>query len=375
MKIDVSQYQQQSKSKKVDSKTSFWNKDISFSKFKLNDKSKEMFYSDFLILLKAGLDVQSSLEILSSEQKKKGYKETISSIESELVSGKTLSESLKKTSQFTPYEYMSVKIGEETGNLPMILEQLSSFYYGKIKIRRLFIKAITYPSFILLVTFGILIFMLNYVVPMFEDVFSQFDKELPALTQNVLNISEFLQTNLKYIFLGILIIIGILYLQKEKTWFRKSTSSIVLKIPFFGKLVKQIYLARFYQYMYLLTYSKHNLIESIQLIKDVISFYPIEVALEQVKEDLKKGEPLYLSLKKHTIFDSRLVTLVKVAESSNQLDKMFEKLSKQEQESLEIKTETMGSVIEPLMIIFIGILVGIILISMYLPLFNLTEVI
>jgi type IV pilus assembly protein PilC len=187
--------------------------------------------------------------------------------------------------------------------------------------------------------------------------------------------SDFLQNYFFYLVLILFAIVSWFYFQRKKVWFRKVTSKIIIRIPFFGGLIKQIYLARFYQFMYLLTNAKHNLVQSVGLVKNVIGFYPIEMALDKTEEDLRKGEFLHSSLDKSGFFDTRLVTLVKVAENSNQLDKMFEKLSIQEQESLEIKTETMGSIIEPIMIILIGLLVVVILIAMYLPLFNLSNVI
>lgn len=372
MKIDVSKYKEASE--QIDStvrKESIWNRDISLTKRKMNDKLKERFYNDFLTLLKAGIDVQNTLEILSTDKKNKNYLGIIKHIEKELIKGKTLSESMKSVGEFSKYEVNSIKIGEETGNLLLILEQLNQFFYGKIKLRKLLIKAISYPLFILLITIGVLIFMLNYVVPMFEDVFARFDKELPALTQNILTLSAFLQNYFLYIVLVSIAIVSWLYFQRKKLWFRKIFSQLSMKIPFFGGLIKQIYLARFYQFMYLLTNAKHNLVESVGLVREVIGFYPIEKALEKTEEDLRKGEFLHASLGKSGFFNTRLITLVKVAENSNQLDKMFEKLSIQEQENLEIKTETMGSIIEPMMIIIIGLLVAIILVAMYIPLFNL----
>ena len=372
MKIDVTKYNEESiRFAPKEKKEAFWNRDISFSPKKLKDTLKERFYNNFLTLLKAGIDVQNTLEILSAEKKTNNYLKTIQQIKTQLIKGKTLSESIESTGEFSNYEVNSIKIGEETGHLLLILEQLNQFFYGKIKLKKLLIKAITYPLFILFITIGVLVFMLNYVVPMFKDVFARFDKELPALTQKILGLSEFLQHYFLYLLIGFIGVIIWFYFQRKKIWFRKIFSQISLRIPFFGGLIKQIYLARFYQFMYLLTNAKHNLVDSIRLVHAVIGFYPIEKALEKTEEDLRKGENLHISLSKSGFFDTRLITLIKVAENSNQLDSMFEKLSVQEQETLEIKTETMGSIIEPIMIIIIGILVAVILVAMYIPLFNL----
>lgn len=375
MKIDLEKYKNSQKTVEEQSKSEpFWKRDISFSKKRLNDKLKERFYNDFLTLIKAGIDVQKTLNILSSDKKNKKYISVIQHIEKELIQGKTLSDSMKSSAEFSDYEINSIKIGEETGNFTLILEQLNQFFYGKIKLRKLLIKAISYPIFILVVAVGVIFFMLQYVVPMFENVFSQFDQELPELTQKILLLSELLQKYFLYIVVLLIVIISWVYSQRKKLWFRKISTNIVIRIPFFGGLIKQIYLARFYQFMYLLTNAKHNLVKSVGLVKNVIGFYPIEMALDKTENDLRKGEFLNTSLKKSGFFDTRLITLVEVAENSNQLDRMFEKLSIQEQESLEIKTQMMGSILEPLFIILVGVIVVAVLVAMYLPLFNLSNI-
>ena len=315
MKIDTSKYSTTKVKFQKEKKTSFWNRDISFSKKKMSDKLKERFYGDFLTLLKAGVDVQNSLEILSEDNKNKHYLSVVTSIKTKLISGQSLSQSMHSIGDFSKYEINSIKIGEETGNLTIILKQLSDFFYGKFKLRKLLLKAISYPILVLVATFVVLMFMLNFIVPKFKDVFSKFDKDLPELTLRIVDASNFLQNNLFYILIVTILTSLWFYSQRNKTWFRSFFSNLTLRIPFVGNLIKQIYLVRFYQFMYLLTNAKHNLVESVGLVRDVIGYYPIEKALEKTEEDLRKGEFLHHSLKRSDFFDTRLITLIKVAEN------------------------------------------------------------
>ncbi len=355
-------------------KQSIFQKEISFGK-PFNDKAKESFYNDFTSLLESGVDMQRALSILIEEQEKKRLKTILEDISKTLVLGSSLSESLKKSGHFTAYEYQSVKIGEETGRLKIVLSYLSQFYNDKVKLRRQLIGVFTYPCFVILITFGVLYFMLNSVVPMFEDVFKQFGQELPYLTQKIIWLSKYFSTFLLYFFGGIGIISAYFYTQKKEIWYRKMMANFQLRIPVFGPLIRKVYLARFCQSMSLLLSSKTPLVNALELVEEMISFYPLEHAMQEIKQDILKGESFHEGLAKFPIFDRRTVSLVKIAEEINKLDETFERLTKQNQDDIEFKTKLIGTVIEPVIIVIIGGIVGVIMLAMYLPMFNLSNVI
>lgn len=358
----------------MNSETSIWQKEISIGKA-FPDKSKEEFYKEFSSLLDSGIDMQRSLSILVEEQAKTRVKSTLENILTDLVSGSTLAEAMQRTGEFSLYESQSIRIGEETGRLKIVLEQLSEYFTGKVKLKRQLIGVFTYPTFVILITIGVLYFMLNSVVPMFEDVFKQFGQELPYLTQKIIGLSKYFSTFLMYTVIVILALIIYAYTQRNQEWYRNLTSRIVLKIPVFGPLIQRIYLARMCQSMSLLLSSRTPLVTTLELVEQMIGFYPIEVALKDAKSAILKGESLHESLSKFAIFDKRLISLTKIAEEINQLDATYERLSKQYQEDIEFKTKLIGTIIEPLIIVVIGVIVGVIMVSMYLPMFNLSNVI
>lgn len=357
-----------------ETKTSIWNKELSFSK-PFNDKVKDSFYNEFASLLDSGIDIQRALGILIEEQVKKNTQEVLEHVLQHLITGSSLSEALKMTGHFSAYEYQSIKIGEETGRLRLVLQHLNLYYADKVKLKRQLIGVFTYPSFVILITFGVLYFMLNSVVPMFEDVFKQFGQELPYLTQKIIWLSRYFSTFLFY-FLAIVIGLGTyFYTQRREPWFRKMWANFLIKIPVFGILIKKVYLARFCQSMSLLLSSKTPLVQSIDLVDEMIGFYPLEEAMQAIKKDILAGDALHTGMAKFSIFDKRMISLVKIAEEINQLDSTFERLSKQQQEDIEFRTKLIGTIIEPLIIVLIGSIVGIIMVAMYLPMFNLSNVI
>ena len=376
MSIDLGQIQKSGRSKK----TSYQNERAFrlsgfFSKKKLSDKKKVQLYKDLTTLLKAGIDFKTALTIVWDQQKKEVDRELLNSILSNVVKGKSFFEALELTQRFSPYEVFSIKIGEETHKLDTILEELQKFFQRKVKLKKQVTSILIYPVFILALTFATLYFMLTFVVPLFQSVFNQFNRELPALTRFVISLSK----NFSNIFLGGLLAIVILFLLyrriRRTTYFKVMSSKILLRIPFFGKLIKEIYITRFCQTMALLLVSRTSLVESLGLIRHMIGFHPLKKALEIMENDVTRGITLGDSMQKSKIFDTNLISMVKIAEQVNQLDAMFVNLSEQYDEEVEHKTKVMGAVIEPMLILFIGGIVGVIMVSMYAPMFDLSKVI
>lgn len=370
MGVEIKQIKKNKVNKQTGSAFDFLNKDISFKKG-ISDKIKERFYSDLGILLSSGIDIKTALELIVQEKKKKNKVLIFETIKDNVIKGNSLSEAMNNTKKFSLYEYYSIKIGEETGRISEILEDLSVFYNNKIAQKRQIMNAFSYPILVLSVALAVVIFMMNVIVPMFKDVFSRFNNDLPALTSFIIKISEFVSANV-YLFVLFALTLGfVIITQKNKNWYRRLSSSILLKMPLFGKLTSKIYQARFFQSMALLIGSKVPIIQALDLVKNMMSFYPYEKALTNISDDILAGKTLNESMRKFSLFDNRTLSLIKVAEEVNQLDSIFEKLNKQYTEEIKHSISLLNGVLEPIMIIFIGVMVGVILISMYLPLFQL----
>lgn len=351
----------------------FLNRDIQLGSGKLPDKTKEDFYMELASLLSAGIDIQTALELIRDEQKKKKSKDVFSKIVNAVVGGVTLSSALKSNSQFTSYEFHSIQIGEETGKLLPVLKDLATYYQKKIKQRRQLLGAITYPIVVMVIAFAAVAFMVSYVVPMFSDTFRRFGNDLPPITKAVIAFSVFVKRSAGVFFLLMIGLISFAIWQRRKMWFRKSTSKIMMKIPVIGEIIKKIYLARFTNTMALLAGSKIPILQAIQLTRQMITFYPIEQSLISIEDKIMAGTPLYKSLSEYSVYPQKMISVVKVAEEVNQLELFFGRLAEQYADEVEYQTGVLSKFLEPVIIVLLGLVVGVILIAMYLPLFKLGQ--
>lgn len=368
------------KSQKTDEKSkahrqttqSFLSKEISFVKG-FSDKRKGMFYGELSILFSSGVDIERALVIIAEQLKRAKEKQIVEQLRDALIAGKSLSAAMEERGDFSPYEFYSLRIGEETGNLRKVLEQLAQFYKRKVKQRRQVVNALTYPLLVVITSLLAVGFMMNFVVPMFSEVFNRFNGELPALTQKIINLSEAFQENFLIILLLITAMIGTGYWLRKNEHVRKYSALLLLKMPVVGNLTKKIYSARFSHSMALLVSAHVPMLRAIELIEKMIVFHPYQVAMRQVREGILKGEFLFQSLEQFSVFDKRLTALVKVAEEVNKLDTVFDELSEQYNDELEHQIAQFGSLLEPVLIVFVGLLVGVILIAMYLPMFQISS--
>lgn len=355
--------------------SSILQKEVTFFGKAFGNKKKEDFYSELSVLLKAGINLKDSLSLIQENQKKEKMKSFYGDIVEGLVSGKSFFEVLHENDVFSEYEYYSVKIGEETGTLPRIIDELGKFYTRKNEQRRGLLNALTYPIIILCTAVLVVIFMLRMVVPMFEDIFKQNGVELPGITKMIISASNFIRD---YGWLVLLLFATLLILRKtfsKKEWYKEGKDKILQKVPYLGNFISTVYLAQFTQAVALLTSSKVPMLNSIQLVKKMIDFYPLNEALTNVEKGVLAGSSLNESMSGSKIFDNKMISLVKVAEETNQTEYIFERLNQQYAIEVQQKSKLLSTLMEPLIIIVIGIFVGVILVSMYLPMFKLSSVV
>jgi type IV pilus assembly protein PilC len=346
------------------------NKNISIPFFKNNNQFKSRFFSELAVLLSSGMDIKKSLEIIITGVSKQTERQTVENIFKIVVNGSSLSLALEKSKIFNKYDYFSVKIGEESGSLSIVLKELAIFYSKKLSQNRQIIGALTYPILVLCTTLLSLIFMLNFIVPMFEDVFKRFNGNLPAITRSVIALSNSFSTLTLWILVVIFSLSMFFFLNRKKSWFRKLSSSILIRTPIAGSIIKLTYITRFCQTLKLLLTSRIHLLEALDMIRQMIGFYPLEIALFDIREKLTEGSALSETMQGYSIFDKKMIAMTKVAEEVNKLDIIYEQLFQQYSDELDTKIKTMNNLLEPILIIFVGGLVAFILVSMYMPIFQ-----
>lgn len=365
----------QPKTKKAKKQSINWSKYFEFElgSRELSDAKKGEFYDELGMLLEAGLDIQSSFQILLKEKQSTKLHEFYNSIHERLLRGMPLSESMFESNKISTMEYYSIQIGEETGRLADVLNELSYFYNQKIKWRKQIISALSYPVMVLVTAVLVIFFMVNFIVPLFEDVFSRFNADLPAITNAVLSFSEWMQASYIYLIILLLLFIALYLFSRNKIWFRKYSSLIILKIPFVKELVLKARMSRYCHAFAQMVSHQVPILTAIDLCGKMTNFYPLQTALQNIRNEVEKGSLLSESMEQYTIFDLKMISLTKVGEEINQLGGIYEKLSEQYADDFQYRISSINNVLEPALILVIGGIIALILISMYLPMFQLNN--
>jgi len=353
--------------------SAFFNREINLGGNGLPDQKKEFLYLELGSLLTAGIDFSSAIQLLTADQRKEKDKILFAEIRSAVLEGTAFSAALDKTGKFSLYEIYSLQIGEETGKLTEVLLDLAAFFKNKIKQRRTIISSLTYPVIVLSASMGLLLFMIHFVVPMFGDIFKRFGGELPWITQKIIAFSEAVQSGFLPFVVLVITLAAFVTKFKDSLAFRRVTANVILKLPLVGNLVQKIYLARLANSMRLLINAKLPLLRAIALCRQMIGYYPIQVSLEQVEESVLQGASLHESLKRFPIYPPKMIQLVKVGEETNKLDHFFGWVAEQYITEVEYKTSTLSNAMQPLIILFLGAIVAVILIALYLPLFQMSN--
>ena len=274
------------------SQKSLFSRELSVPSFKNINliQVKQRFFSEIAVLLTAGMDLRSSFEIIIGGLLKESDKAFYNGIFSSILKGESLAESLKKADAFSVYDCYSVKIGEESGTLSTVINELSWFYSKRILQRRQILSALTYPSLVLCTTILSMYFMLSFVVPMFEDVFLRFRGELPAITRFVIRLSDSFPVFLAILIIFVLLISGLAWYYRKEVWYRNFSSQTLLRLPIGGRITSLVYKVRFCQTLKLLLSSGVHLLEAVRLVREMIGFYPYEKALEKIHSELSEGQ-------------------------------------------------------------------------------------
>ena len=350
-------------------------KEISLGGSSFGNKKKEAFYTELHVLVKAGLTLKDALTLITEEQTKEADKTLLKTITTGFIAGKDFSDAIASQKNFSDYEFYSLQIGEKTGTLEKIFEELGFFYQRKNQQRRTIIGALSYPVIVLLTAFLAIGFMLKFVVPMFENIFKQNQTELPWITKMMIAASEMLEDYFWLLCFVLLLLIVFQRISRKKNWYRKYSASFWLQIPFVGEFIRKLRIAQFTQAIHLLTSAKVPLLQGIQLTKKMINYYPLQIALAKIEQDILQGKTLNESIQKYAIFDKKMSSLVKVAEETNQTATIFKRLSNQYNQEIDHKSKMISATIEPIIVLVLGAIVAVILIAMYLPMFTLSTVI
>lgn len=338
-------------------------------KVKLKDIA--VFCRQFYVMLDSGLSVGKVLNILIEQDENQKMKEALIGVNADVKRGETLASSMKKRKGVFPNLLTSmVDAGERSGNLDLILKRMADYYEKENKIRGKIKSAMIYPIVLGIVAIIAITFILTFVMPTFMQMFEENNVELPAITKFVLGTSKILG---KYgIILFLILVLGIYFLGKyfrsEEGQYRLSI--INLKIPVIKKLTQKIIVSRFTRTMGIVSSSGMSLVTSLEIVASVVGNKIAEKELLRVKDKVVRGESLGDSIMTIKIFPPMLVSMVKVGEESGSLDSILDKTADFYDDELERGIQTATALIEPFMIVVMGVIIGFLLISILTPMFK-----
>lgn len=332
---------------------------------------KKILFSQLQILIRSGLSFSRAFELIIEGANSK-EKTLYSEIFKKVVAGQELWRALEINSVFTELDKNIVRIGEETGRLIESLAFLTDYYQKREEQKRIVTNVLSYPLITLTIAVIVLTFMLMVVVPMFEQVYARMGGELPFVTRQIIAMSKYAPAMLGLLFLIILLLLVIKYFYGKSDGYERLTSSLVMRIPVLSTLVRKYQMSRFCRIMHLLVSSNVPILHSLYLMQGIISFYPYRKSIEGVYKMIKMGMTMIDSMNEYkSLYDNRFIVLLKVGEETNSLEKILLTLANDITAELEYEIKQLTNIVEPLMILVIGIIVAFILIAMYMPMFKL----
>ncbi|MEE9591662.1 MAG: type II secretion system F family protein [Thermodesulfobacteriota bacterium] len=338
----------------------------------ITTKEVVVFTRMFATMIDAGLPLVQCLEILSSQQENKEFKKVLSDVKASVEGGTTFADALKKHPKVFDDLYVNlVAAGEVGGILDTILNRLSVFMEKNEKIKSAIKGAMTYPAAVIVVALIIVTGLLVFVVPIFEDMFSDFGKALPLPTQIVINLSDWIKS---YWYILLLSLVGVGYGLKKyygTVRGRVVMDGFFLRIPVFGDLLRKTAIARFTRTLGTMLSSGVPILEALEVVAKTAGNKVIEAGIIKSRTALSQGKTFAEPLGETKIFPGMVTQMISVGESSGSLDSMLNKIADFYEEEVETAVAALTSLIEPMLMVFLGVIVGGLVITMYLPIFQL----
>jgi len=350
-------------------------KEFSLPTFGAGVDSKELaiFTRQFSVMIDAGLPLVQCLEILASQQENKTFQKVLTGTRGAVEGGSTLSAAMKAYPKvFDPLFTNMVEAGETGGILDTILQRLASYIEKNVKLQRAVKSALVYPIGVLFIAVSVIVLLLWKVVPIFATLFAGLGVSLPLPTRIVIALSHAVGS-----IFGFLILVGVVaIIVGIKVWYgtpggRMTIDTIILKVPVLGVVMRKIAVARFTRTLGTLISSGVPILEGLDITARTSGNAVIEKALSRVRKSLEEGKSLTEPLKESEVFPGMVTQMIAVGEQTGAMDAMLQKIADFYEEEVDAAVKDLLTAIEPIMIVFLGLVVGGVVISMYLPLFSL----
>jgi len=339
----------------------------------VDSKELAVFTRQFSVMIDAGLPLVQCLEILAGQQENKTFQKVLTATRGSVEGGATLSAAMRAHPKVFDALYVNmVEAGETGGILDTILQRLSAYIEKNVKLKRAVKSAMVYPVGVVTIAGGVVTLLLWKVVPIFATLFAGLGVDLPLPTKVVIQLSNFIGS-----IFGLLILVGIIGIVIGiKVWYgteqgRYVLDSVVLKLPVVGILMRKIAVARFTRTLGTLIASGVPILEGLDITAKTAGNAVVERSLQQVRKSLEEGKTLTEPLKDSEVFPGMVTQMISVGEQTGAMDAMLSKIADFYEEEVDAAVKDLLTALEPIMIVFLGVVVGGVVISMYMPLFSL----
>lgn len=348
---------------------------LQFLRRSVSRKLVHHFTRDLSIMLKARMLLIDSIDILARQNNDSRFQRILDHIADRLRNGAAFADALRAYPEVFDHFYVNlVEVGELTGQLPDMLSRIAGYLDKVANLKRKLIQALTYPALVIGVALCALSFILLYIIPTFSDIFRDFDAQLPWPTQVIIAVSSFFQENIFYLLSGGVALAMLLKYARSFLAARIFFDNLVLGIPLLGGLVRKNYISHFCRTLGTLLHSSISLLQALEIAARATRNYHIGKDIEQMKRFAARGEQLTASLHASRVFPLMVTRMIAVGEETAELPAMLIQISDLYDQEMDSMIETLASVIEPVIIVLLGLIIGAILVSIYLPLFNMSNI-
>lgn len=337
----------------------------------VDPKDIVVFTRTFATMIDAGLPLVQCLDILASQQEHPVFKKSLMRIKESVESGKTFADSLREFPNLFDELYCNmVAAGEVGGILDTILNRLATAMEKAMKLKKQIKGAMVYPIAVLSVAVLVIIFLMVKVIPVFAGLFTSFGNELPAPTRVVMDISYWFQENVLYIFATITAVIVGFKAMRANQKGREISDEVFLHMPIFGDLIRKVAVARFTRTLSTMMSSGVPIMEALEIVAKTAGHETVKKEILRARQAISEGKSLTEPLEEGNVFPSMVTQMINVGESTGAMDAMLAKIADFYDEEVDSAVEAMTSLLEPIIIVFLGGSIGGILIAMYLPIFD-----
>ena len=344
---------------------------VSFMQPKVTNKDIVIFTRQFSTMIDAGLPLVQGLNILADQTENITFRKILRTVTKDVEGGSTLAESMRKHPKvFNDLFVNLIAAGEVGGILDTILQRLAAFIEKSEDLKSKIKGALTYPIVVMAIALICMAVILIFVIPVFEDMFSSFGQALPAPTQFVVLLSNFFKGNIHWIIIGLIVLGFALRQYRGSKGGRKTLDELSLKLPIFGDLLKKTAVARFTRTLGTMLQSGVPILDSLEIVAKTAGNVVLEEIIYEVRGSIAEGQTIAEPLSENEVFPSMVIQMISVGEATGALDTMLEKIADFYDKEVDAAVEALTSMLEPLLMLFLGGGIGGILVAMYLPIFT-----